>query len=157
MCEGVDWTTDDPLGLGGLLSDAYRVGQLILDGSFERGTLLKDLLSASLRGLEPFGGKNPFALPARYRLAFREFGLSIGLKAVEKLKDTMEEHPDSFGDPRRLGQTVAALMRYRPLAENIEAFWLEPKNRESGTWQEHRDINMVMLATSLVPEGFLSL
>jgi len=157
MCEGMDWTTDDPLGLGGLLSDAYRVGQLILDGSFDRGTLLEDLLSVSLRGLEPFGGKNPFALHARYRLAFREFGLSIGLKAVEKLKNSMEEHPDSFGDPRRLGQKVAALMRYRPLAENIEAFWLEPKNRESGTWQEHRDINMVMLATSLVPEGFLSL
>ena len=157
MCEGMDWTTDDPLGLGGLLSDAYRVGQLILDGSFDRGTLLEDLLSVSLRGLEPFGGKNPFALPARYRLAFREFGLSIGLKAVEKLKNTIEEHPDSFGDPRRLGQKVAALMRYRPLVESIEAFWLEPVNRKGGTWTEHREINTVMLATSLAPEGFLSL
>ena len=48
-------------------------------------------------------------------------------------------------------------MRYQPLAENIETFWLEPANRESGTWQEHRDINMVMLATSLAPDGFLSL
>jgi hypothetical protein len=157
MCEGMDWTTDDPLGLGGLLSDAYRVGQLILDGSFERGTLLEDLLSASLRGLEPFGGKSAFALPARYRLAFREFGLSIGLKAAERLKYMMEEHPDSFGSPRRLGQKIAALTRYRPLAESIEAFWLEPANREAGTWTEHRDINMVMLATSLAPDGFLSL
>jgi hypothetical protein len=54
-----------------------------------------------------------------------------------------------------LGQTIAALMRYRPLAESIEAFWLEPANREGGTWTEHRDINTVMLATSLAPEGFL--
>jgi hypothetical protein len=157
MCEGIDWTTDDPLGLGGLLSDTYRVAQLILDGSFEGGTLLEDLLSASLRGLEPFGENNPFALPARYRLAFREFGLSIGLKAVEELKAAVEEHPDSFGDSRWLGQTIAALMRYRPLAESIEAFWLEPANREGGTWTEHRDINTVMLATSLAPNGFLSL
>jgi hypothetical protein len=157
MCEGMDWTTDDPLGLGGLLSDAFRVGQLIMDGSFERSALLEDLLSASLRGLEPFGGKNPFALPARYRLAFREFGLSIGLKAVEKMQNAIEEHPDSFGDPRRLGQTIAALMRYRPLAKSIESFWLDPANRRGGTWDEHRDINTVMLATSLAPEGFLSL
>jgi hypothetical protein len=157
MCEGMDWTTDDPLGLGGLLSDAYRVGQLIMDGSFDRGALLEDLLSASLRGMESFGGKRPFALPARYRLAFREFGLSIGLKAVERLRDAIEEHPDSFGNPPRLGQTIATLMRYRPLAESIETFWLEPATREGGTWTEHRDINMVMLATSLAPDGFLSL
>ena len=130
---------------------------MILDGSFERGALLEDLLSSSLRGLDAFAGKNPFALPARYRLAFREFGLSIGLKAVEKLKDMLEEHPDPFGDPRRLGPAVAALMRYRPLAESIETFWLEPPTGKAAPGQEHRDINMVMLATSLAPDGFLSL
>ena len=48
-----------------------------------KDALLEDLLSSSLSGLDAFAGKNPFALPARYRLAFREFGLSIGLKAVE--------------------------------------------------------------------------
>ena len=157
MCEGRDWATDDPLGLGGLLSDAYRVGQLILDGPFEQGALLGDLLSSSLAGLDAFAGKDPFALPAHYRLAFREFGLSIGLRAVGKLKDVMEEYPRSFGDPRRLGPAIAALMRYRPIVESIETFWLESANRESDTWQDHRDINMVMLATSLAPEGFLSL
>ena len=157
ICEGKDWATDDPLGLGGLLSDAYRVGQLIFGGSFEQGVLLEDLLSSSLSGLDAFTGKDPFALPARYRLAFREFGLSIGLKAVGKLKDMLEEYPGPFGNPRRLGQAIAALMRYLPLAESIETFWLESANRKSETWQEHRDINMVMLATSLAPDGFLSL
>jgi hypothetical protein len=157
MCEGRDWATDDPLGLGGLLADAYRVGQLILDGSFEQGALLEDLLSSSLAGLDAFAEKDLFALPAHYRLAFREFGLSVGLKAVGKLKDLIEEYPGPFGDPRRLGPAIAALLRHQPVAETIETFWLEPRNRESSTWQEHRDINMVMLATSLAPDGFLSL
>ncbi len=157
MCEGRDWTTDDPLSLGGLLSDAYRIGQLILDGPFEHGALLEDLLASSLSGLNALAGKDPFASPARYRLAFREFGLSIGLKAVGRLKEMMEEYPDPFGDLRRLGPAIAVLMLYRPLAENIETFWLQSANRESDTWQEHRDINMVMLATSLAPDGFLSL
>jgi hypothetical protein len=34
-------------------------------------------------------------------------------------------------------------------------FWLEPRNRRSRIWDEHRDINSVMLATSLMPEGYL--
>ncbi len=29
--------------------------------------------------------------------------------------------------------------------------------RSAASWQDHREINMVMLATSLLPDGFLSL
>jgi hypothetical protein len=43
------------------------------------------------------------------------------------------------------------------LIEAVEAFWLEPRNRETNTWTEHREINMVMLATSLAPDGYLLL
>ena len=39
----------------------------------------------------------------------------------------------------------------------IEAFWRDPANRRSNTWTEHRDINEVMLATSLAPDGYLML
>jgi hypothetical protein len=39
----------------------------------------------------------------------------------------------------------------------IENFWLERTNREAKSWMDHRDINMVMLATSLAPDGFLTL
>jgi len=46
-------------------------------------------------------------------------------------------------------------MRYTPLSEIIEKFWLERKNREASSWIQHRDINMVMLATSLAPDGYL--
>jgi len=44
-----------------------------------------------------------------------------------------------------------------PCCEGIEKFWLDPASRENKTWRAHREINMVMLATSLAPEGFLSL
>jgi hypothetical protein len=44
-----------------------------------------------------------------------------------------------------------------PLADAIEQFWMDTRNRESGTWTGHREINMVMLATSLAPGEFLSI
>jgi hypothetical protein len=44
-----------------------------------------------------------------------------------------------------------------PLREEIEQFWTEDGNRESSTWIEHREINMVMLATSLAPGRFLAI
>jgi hypothetical protein len=47
--------------------------------------------------------------------------------------------------------------RYTPLAERIEAFWLERPHREAGSWLAHREINMVVLATSLAPDGYLRL
>ena len=39
----------------------------------------------------------------------------------------------------------------------IEAFWLQPEHRGVDSWLEHANINDVMLATSLQPEGFLAL
>jgi hypothetical protein len=47
------------------------------------------------------------------------------------------------------------LAGYLPLAGEIERFWLEPGHRESSNWRNHRDINDVMLATSLAPAGYL--
>ena len=44
-----------------------------------------------------------------------------------------------------------------PLGEIIEQFWMDNKNRQAKTWIEHREINMVMLATSLAPDRFLTI
>jgi hypothetical protein len=33
--------------------------------------------------------------------------------------------------------------------------WLDPEHQRLRAWLEHLDINDVMLATSLVPDGFL--
>jgi hypothetical protein len=41
------------------------------------------------------------------------------------------------------------------LGSAIQSFWLDPEHQRGRTWSEHRDINEVMLATSLIPEGYL--
>jgi hypothetical protein len=52
---------------------------------------------------------------------------------------------------------VDALELYRPLGPTIEAFWLDRQSRRTRLWAEHRNINEVMLATRLAPDGFLTL
>jgi hypothetical protein len=157
ICEGIRWATDDPLGIGGLLSDAFTVAQLIVEDRLKKIGLLEDILEDSLLGLESYLGNDPMRLPADYRLAFRELGLSIGLQAVERLWELMKENPAIFMKQRTLALRIEALRPYVPLAETVETFWTETRNRKTKTWPEHREINMVMLATSLAPDGFLLL
>ena len=56
---------------------------------------------------------------------------------------------------------IAALLEdiahFQPLSDQIESFWLEPSHREFASWRDHRDINDVMLATSLAPAGYIGL
>jgi hypothetical protein len=157
ICKGKNWATGDPLGIGGLLCDAYRVAQMIINENFEQTDLLETLLDSSLPGLESYVRMNPLELPPDYRLAFRELGLSIGMRAVEKLQGVIEEKGDLFKKRDSLRTHIEILMRYTPLIETIEKFWLERTSREAKSWMDHRDINMVMLATSLTPDGFLAL
>ncbi|MCE7698290.1 MAG: phage holin family protein [Methanobacterium paludis] len=152
ICQGKSWATNDPLGIGGLLSDALRIAQLMRDG-FAYGNLLEVVMESAMIGMGSFVRDNTLRLPADYRLAFRELGISIGLKGVEKLREWIEENPDLFKNPLR--QQVEAIREYVPIGKTIERFWMDSKNRETCNWTEHREINMVMLATSLVPNGFL--
>lgn len=156
ICEGKDWVTDDPLGIGGLLTDAHKVGQLKADGSFEQTKVLVVLLDAALAGLESYAGRHSGRLPAEYRLAFRELGLSIGLKAVERLQRLVEQNQALFGEPPDLQPRLQRFLPHMPLVKDIEAFWLEPENQASAGWRAHQDINMVMLASSLAPDGYLT-
>jgi hypothetical protein len=157
MCEGKSWVTDDPLGIGGLLSDAFRVAQLMLKGYLTLPGLLGDLLDASLAGLGAFAKEDSLKLPADYRLAFRELGLSIGLAVVERLPGLVERNEHAFGKDHDLRVQMKALKQYERFKEVIESFWLQPKNQQAESWVAHRDINMVMLATSLSPDGYLTL
>ena len=50
---------------------------------------------------------------------------------------------------------MASLMRYRFVKDEIDQFWLDPRHREAETWTAHPDISQVMLATALMPGGFL--
>ncbi|MBF0551973.1 MAG: hypothetical protein HQK60_15745 [Deltaproteobacteria bacterium] len=157
VCHGKDWATDDLLGLGGLLSDGYRAAQMIAAGALPQADLLTALLDASLRGLEARTWANSLLAPADYRLAFRELGLSIGLHALDRMRRLIETTPDNFQSGQRLSRQIEILMQYEPLVEVIENFWLEPANRQVSSFTEHGDINMVMLATSLAPDGYLML
>jgi hypothetical protein len=157
ICKGENWATDDPLGLGGLLCDAFRVAQMALKGAFERTDLVDELLAASLLGLQSYAKNNSLSLSADYRLAFRELGLSIGLQALKRFRDLIESGTGLSKRKIPSRWRSDSLTRYMPLAQTIEKFWLDPRNRESETWAGHRDINMVMLATSLAPDGYLTL
>jgi hypothetical protein len=148
MCTGRSSVTDDPLGIGGLLDAATRLAQLVFDRGIQRRDLLCCLLRDAGTGLRQFAYGSPLERQVDQRLAFRELGLSIGLHAVESIEDQVSPDPELTG-------AVCELLGYRSLAGRIEEFWSKSESRGCTTWTEHRDINMVMLATSLAPEGYL--
>jgi len=141
--------TADPLGIGGLLFDACRLVRI----EPARDDLVAPVLSAALLGLHEYVASGELrSLPDR-RLAFRELGLAIGLAGVSELStNAWARRLDGRG-----GAVVASLARHAPVRAAIESLWTSPANRTISSWLEHRDINDVMLATSLVPEGFLGL
>ncbi len=143
MCHNIHWMTDDPLGIGGLLTDAFRLVQLIIHGSLEGKEMLLKLLHVAKEGLDTFLNTNTLNYPAEHRLAFRELGLAIGLKAIKKMLHLFPDEP-----------LVKNLEQYQSLADEIIHFWLSKENQKNSTWQEHIDINSVMLATALAPEGY---
>ena len=157
MLKRGELATADPLGLGGLLIDAYRVQQLMQQGALPDAQLLDRLLDAALTGLQHYIQRGELQLPAKHRLAFRELGLAIGLHAMERMHQAADhESEDAATSPWRRAQ-LQALMQYLPLRDEIEAIWRDPEQQRAATWTEHQDINEVMLATSLAPDGFLVL
>jgi hypothetical protein len=156
MTRTIDVRTTDPLGLGGLLTDAVRVAQLPDVEPLEGGNLLASLLGAALEGVSRYVRMGEWRESAHRRLAFRELGLAIGLAGCELLERSPAA--DRSGDLETLiRERLESLRSFLPLGETIESFWLELAHRQVPTWSEHRDINEVMLATRLGPAGFLVL
>jgi len=87
MCEGKNWATNDPLGIGGLLSDAFRVAQLMMKGHSTLAGLLGILLDASLVGLVAFTEEDSLKLSADYRLAFGNWDCRSGCEWWEGCGD----------------------------------------------------------------------
>jgi hypothetical protein len=156
ICRGSVSPTDDPLGVGGLLADAARVAQIMAAGTIRSPDLLETVLNAALIGLKSFIKGGTLRLPATYRLAFRELGLSIGLSGVRMIGELIDENPGIFGKEVSLQRRVGELDEYLLLAGTINDFWLDAGNRSAPTWKEHEEINKVMLATSLAPRGYLT-
>jgi len=157
MIKGGDWASADPLGIGGLLLDAYRVQQLMQHGAVIDRRLLERLLKASLTGLQVYADSREMELPAGQRLAFRELGLAIGLQAVERIWQTLDHGPASVSSRSTISTLLQALTQFVPLSDNLVTFWRDPAHQDRAAWIEHRDINEVMLATGLAPDGCLTL
>ena len=155
MVEDGGWTTTDPLGIGGVLTEARRVDGLLRQGIISDEQLREDLLSAALAGLRSYTSGGELQRPAGYRLAFREFGLAIGLHAVEQMRQAANDEASPAAASPELHSRLQALSEYVPLCNEIESFWRDPEHRGAAIWAEHCDINEVMLATSLAPHGFL--
>jgi len=152
MVDRQTFPTSDPLGLGGLLVDAYRVRQLVAQGALASDDgLMAALLAAALFGLHAYVERPDLQAPPSERLAFRELGLAIGLAAI----DRCAESPPPKGAPERAN--LDRLLRYAAVREEIEATWLRAESRETKAWRDHADINDVMLAATLEPAGFLDL
>jgi hypothetical protein len=149
--------TADPLGIGGLLTDAYRVDELLQRGEGASGdALLKGLLTAGLVGLQHYARLGDLESPPSRRLAFRELGLAIGLAAAARLCERAQSGPPRPGESPEVRALLEEIEPYAAIRAEIEAFWLRPEHRQTPLWLEHRNINDVMLATSLEPEGFLA-
>ena len=132
-----------------------RIVQLTIKRGSAFGNLLEFILDSGRRWTDCYTKGDPLGLPAGYRLAFRELGLSIGLSGAELLAMWINENPSLFGRQDVLQGQVQFLAIYGPLGNTIEQFWMRGTNRQAATWTGHREINMVMLATSLSPRGFL--
>ncbi len=155
MCIGGNWATEDPLGIGGLLTDAYRLVQLIDTFHLHETSRLESLLDDIELSLQAFSSNNQLNLPAEYRLAFRELGLAIGLHSIDRMQKIIEQGGENFTNPKQLTSMLNKLARFFRINEFVENFWLEPEHRSVNSWLEHADINNVMLATSLAPDGYL--
>jgi hypothetical protein len=118
LCRNRDWTTNDPLGIGGLLFDASRLFQLT--GRHEDQDLLQQLNESYEKGINAFLSAWTLTRPPSQRLAFRELGLAIGLKALPSIDRTRATRND-----------------YSSLANEIVSAWLPLAHSPDELWQEH--------------------
>jgi hypothetical protein len=120
--------------------------------------LLETLLDQAGPGFADLAAdRQALAGRAADRLAFRELGLAIGLRAVQRIQALHAQHPAAFAALPAFGARLERLERYALWSATIEGFWLEPAHHTVETWKDHEDINAVMLATSLAPDGYLAL
>ncbi len=150
ITKDLNLATADSLGLGGLLSDCVFLSWLDIERYEE---LFFKMLESFIVGMEYFIKNNYLAYPAYYRLAFRELGLAIGLKGSPILKKQLQNK--NLYEKAKLYMDI--LEKFAPIGEEIENFWIKEENRDNETWIEHKDINEVMLATALLPRGFLEI
>lgn len=157
ICSGKSWVSHDTLGTGGLLCDAYKLLQLGDKQHLSQHIKFTDLLDDIEQSLHVFVSHNPLQQVAAHRLAFRELGLAIGLQTISKMQQWLKQNSEHFHQQNLLDELLTKLSMFEPIHTSIEKFWLNPKHQTQNIWLEHGDINNVMLATSLLPDGYLQL
>jgi len=150
ICSRKEWATGDALGIGGLLTDAFILVQLIDTQQLRETDRLVSLLNDIELSLQAFATHNQLELHAEYRLAFRELGLAIGLHSINKMQLIIGQHSDKFNNSTELSSVLNKLSQFQQIAELIDNFWIKPEHRSVNSWLQHADINNVMLATSLL-------
>ena len=148
LSQGRDWKTNDTLGIGGLLLNALKAAECSLHKSVPEAMDPEKLLRDCLTGLQNLENSKELTFTSARRLSFRECGLSLALRVLEGRRALFEQQDIS----------LAPFEKYFPLAQEIEEFWLKPKNQDSVLWKKHLNINAVSLAASMVagfaPEKF---
>ncbi|KAL3940525.1 MAG: hypothetical protein SGBAC_004953 [Bacillariaceae sp.] len=148
--------SNDPLELGGMLLDMCQLCALQkqMGSDDHRKTLLNDLQKAVLSGLESIVQTKELEGPPDERTPFRELGLSLGLRAAERvlLDESNNSSPSFFTTPPlpKL-QPFEEILVYLPVAEQIETYWMDPEHKSTKSWRDHLDMNDIMLASTLNP------
>jgi len=155
MCAGRSWATDDPLGIGGLLVDVFRLAQIKAGFKLSPTVALARLLADCEPGLQALVQSGQLEHPAQYRLAFRELGLATGLEAIGRFRMLVDRYPARFSLEEEAAAQLERLGKFRYLAGAIKDFWLQPAHQQVAAWRDHLDINRVMLVTSLAPDAYL--
>jgi hypothetical protein len=157
LCENRQWATDDPLGIGGLLFDACRLCQLVDERNGRELRLLEHVMQGSGDGLMIMLKTGYLKRPVEHRLAFRELGLAIGLKAVPIMARASQKERKAFRSRPVLLRLIELLLAYERLSDEIIDFWLPYAEDPDKSWRAHQDINEVMLATAIAPSTFLAI
>lgn len=152
MCNQIDFLTDDPLGLGGLMTDSLILMKIIFQQQKKQfSKTLNQLFSAIEHGLALFIQSRDLLQLPEQRLAFRELGLSDGLHSLTSEITNSDFKYSSTSHINNSYDSIRRISKFQSYTDMIVQFWLQPDNQQVSTWLDHVNINTVMLATSLLP------
>ncbi|MCF2514005.1 hypothetical protein LVY65_02830 [Sphingomonas sp. G124] len=146
LCIDVQWGTSDPLGIGGLLLDAFRLATLP-DLQTSEKQLLGNIIFGAEAGVQQFLRSGAMQGQPAMRLAFRELGLAIGLQALPAIAIAANRLGMMTGS---IAASLSSLLSFGKVDRAIVDFWSELQNQRVSTWQDHRDINEVMLVAAIL-------
>jgi hypothetical protein len=96
-------------------------------------------MDAGRRGLMALLAGGQLNRPLSNRLAFRELGLAIGLRALPVIADSITK--TSIGSRPGLQRAVELLLPYQSLGGEIIRSWLPHAQHQDQNWRAHQDIN----------------